>query len=80
MTKKERENYGALLKEHDLRFYKDDVWTTALMKLIPYRSSHFASISSLKYIDTTNVHVGANFIGCGRQDFMVKYQNSFYFH
>lgn len=80
MTKKERENYGNLLQEHDLRFYKDDVWTRALMKLFPYRNAHFASIANLKYINTENLHIGANFIGSGRQDFIVKHSNKFYFH
>ena len=68
------------IKKHNDRFSRDEVWTKALRLLISYANPHFASISHLKYVQTAQLHVAASFIGCGRQDFMVQYGQSFYFH
>ena len=65
-NKREREAYSKLLEEHRNRFGKDEVWTDALMRMIRYKDPHFASISNLKFIDTKDLYVTANFIGCGR--------------
>ncbi len=65
-NKKERDAYSQLLEEHRNRFAKDEVWTYALMKMIRYKDPHFASLSNLKFIDSKDLYVAANFIGCGR--------------
>jgi hypothetical protein len=50
------------------------------MKLIPYREPHYANVVNLKHIKTDSLYVAANFIGSGRQDFVVGHGNKFYFH
>lgn len=50
------------------------------MRLIPYRNTHYANIKNLNFIDTSDLYVSAAFIGSGRQDFIVKHKNHFYFH
>lgn len=65
-NKKERDAYSQLLEEHRNRFAKDEIWTYALMKMIRYKDPHFASLSNLKFIDSKDLYVSANFIGCGR--------------
>lgn len=80
MNRKEKEKYVKLYNEHQSRFYKDEVWTSALMKLIPYREPHLACVANLKYVKTESLYLGANFIGSGKQDFMIQHGNKFYFH
>jgi hypothetical protein len=50
------------------------------MSIIPYKDPHFASIQNIKYINTDMLHIAANFVSSGKQEFVVQHGSSFYFH
>ena len=52
-NKRERQNYADILDEYRRRYYKDEVWTAALKKLIVYKHPHMTSASLLRHIDTS---------------------------
>ena len=45
---------------------KDASWTAALMKIIAYKEPHLALANNIKYLDTSMLHIAANFVGSGR--------------
>ena len=51
MQSAEREKYIGLIENYRTRFYKDEFWVNALMKLNQYKEPHFSLLKNLKYVD-----------------------------
>lgn len=66
MNEKERDTYLKMVEDHRNRFVVNDNWTQAMSKLIVYKEPHFTSVGHIKYVSTKDLHVAANFIGCGK--------------
>jgi hypothetical protein len=71
LTRLERKHYQNFLDQWRMRHHRDEVWTAILKRLIAYKNPHYTSVTSLRHIDTSELYMCANFVGSGRQDYVV---------
>jgi hypothetical protein len=66
LSKREKENYIEYVESRKNEWKKDASWTAALMKIIAYKEPHLALANNIKYLETSMLHIAANFVGSGR--------------
>ena len=79
-SKRERKVYADLVEAHRTRHCREEFWTRALSEMVAYNEPHFASVTNIKQVPVEDLFVTANFVGLGKQDYMVQHKDKFYFH
>jgi uncharacterized protein (DUF2236 family) len=80
MNPKEQAIFNQMRLKFRDSFKQQKVWAEAIKNILSYSRPHFTFLTSLQGVNPMNLFVGANFISSGRQDFMVQYNNEYYFH
>lgn len=71
MDRREGQIYKKKLDDFLDKILRAETWTKAIQRLLIYKVPHCTSLQFLKIADAKNIFVGASFIKCGRQDYMV---------
>ena len=80
MDRREGQLHKKRLDECLDNYLRPENWTKAIQKLLVYNQPHCTALSLLKIAESKNLFVGASFVKCGKQDYVIQHGAKFYFH